>query len=249
MPDSGPVALIGFAGHLDGGGQRRAEGLEAAVIAAALGQVEKMFFGCLDLALRGHVDIGFVRRQTHFLADEDELAADGEIVDGAAEIIGVDDGRRLGGETRQILLHRHAFDQLCGQEGLDRDRVSLLAGTDDLGANLVDLAVYGFVEMVRLEEVRDAVEGFVVDENGTEQGLLGFDIVRRLSVLLLLVRMKSPNLGHESLVGYGNFCVNANRGVALVLNAPEACGIAVSVNIGDNTFRAQKKGRGEPGPF
>ena len=34
-------------------------------------------------------------------------------------------------------------------------------------------------EMLRLEEVADAVKRLVVDQNGAEQGLLRFDIVRR----------------------------------------------------------------------
>ena len=34
----------------------------------------------------------------------DQVAADRQIVDGAAVVLGVDDGRRFGGEPRQILI-------------------------------------------------------------------------------------------------------------------------------------------------
>ena len=36
-------------------------------------------------------------------------------------------------------------------------------------------------EMMRLEESRDAVERFIVDQDGAEQRLLGLDIVRGLA--------------------------------------------------------------------
>ena len=99
------VALIGFAGHLDGFGERVVEGLEAAIVAALLGEVEERLFGFLDLLGRGHVDVGVIGRRRHLLADLDQRAADGEVVDRLAVIGGVDDGGRLGGEAREVLRH------------------------------------------------------------------------------------------------------------------------------------------------
>ena len=90
-----------------------------------------------------------------------------------------------------------------GQEGLDGDRVGLLAGADDLGRDLVDLAVDALVEMLGFEEVRDAVERLVVDQDGAEQRLLGLDIVRGLPVALLACRdeVAEPRPCSSSLVG------------------------------------------------
>ncbi|EKS26867.1 MULTISPECIES: hypothetical protein [Nitrobacteraceae] len=36
--------------------------------------------------------------------------------------------------------------------------------------------------MVRLQEIGNAVEGVVVDENGAEQRLLGLDVLRKLTI-------------------------------------------------------------------
>ena len=44
----------------------------------------------------------------HVLADQDQLAAGGEVVDGAAVVARVDDGGGVGGEPAQILRHGEA---------------------------------------------------------------------------------------------------------------------------------------------
>ena len=107
-------------------------------------------------------------------------AADGEIVDGAAVVLGVDDGRRFGGEPGQILADGQAGDVDVGrQEGLERDRRRDLAAADQAARKLVDLLMDRLEEVLRLEEVRDAVERLVVDEDGAQQRLLRLDIVRR----------------------------------------------------------------------
>ena len=123
--------------------------------------------------VEGHVD--------HVLADQDQLAADGEVVDGAAVVAGVDDGGGVGGEPAEILRHRQAGIDRLGllEEGPERDRRRLLARGDELGRGLVDLLVQRIVEMLRLEEARHAVVRLVVDEDGAEQRLLGLDVVGR----------------------------------------------------------------------
>ena len=65
------------------------------------------------------------------------------------------------------------------EERLERDRRRLLARGDQLGGRLVDLLVQRIVEVVRLEEARDAVVRLVVDEDGAEQRLLGLEVVGR----------------------------------------------------------------------
>ena len=77
------------------------------------------------------------------------------------------------------------------EEGLERYRRRLLAGADQLRRRLVDLGVDRVEEMLRQQEGRDAVVGLVVDEDGTEQGLLGLDVVgdmaeRQLAGIVLL---------------------------------------------------------------
>lgn len=37
-------------------------------------------------------------------------------------------------------------------------------------------------EMVRLEEISNAMKGLIVDQHGAEQRLLSFDVVRRLAI-------------------------------------------------------------------
>ena len=50
------VALVGVRGHVDRGGQRLREALEAAVVAAAFGQFVEPALGLLDLVARREVD-------------------------------------------------------------------------------------------------------------------------------------------------------------------------------------------------
>src|SRR5690606_14444124 len=64
----------------------------------------------------------------------------------------------------------------------DGDRGRRLAGADDLPGHLEDLPVQRLVEMAGLEEVGNAIEGLVVDEDGAEQRLFRFDVVRRRAV-------------------------------------------------------------------
>ena len=71
-----------------------------------------------------------------------------------------------------------------GQEGFDRDRVRPFGEADHFRAHLVDVAVDRLVEMVGFEKIAHAVERFVVDENGTEQSLFGFHILRCGTVCL-----------------------------------------------------------------
>ena len=90
------IAPVGIGGHVDGIGQRRGEGLEARAVFAGLGKLVKLLLGTLDLGRRGRVDGRIEGGVDHLLADPDELAADGEVVDGAAVILGIDDGGGVG---------------------------------------------------------------------------------------------------------------------------------------------------------
>ena len=175
------VALVGVAGHVDGVGQRRVEAEEALAVLVGLGEREQARLGLLDLLLGREVDGRIVGDVDHVLADQDQLAAGGEVVDGAAVVAGVDDGGGVGGEPAEVLRHRQAGVDRLGvlEEGPERDRRRLLARGDQLGGRLVDLLVQRIVEVLRLQEARHAVVRLVVDEDGAEQRLLGLDVVGR----------------------------------------------------------------------
>ena len=77
------------------------------------------------------------------------------------------------------MADRHAADVDRGvEEGLERDRRRDLAGADQVARDLIDLLMDRLEEMLRLEEVRNPVEGLVVDEDRAEQRLFRLDIVR-----------------------------------------------------------------------
>ena len=113
------------------------------------------------------------------------LPAHGEIVDRAAVILGVDDGRRLGREAGEILRDGDAAEVLVAQEGLQGDRGRDLAGLDQARRDLVDPPVQILEEVAGLEEVGDAVKGVVVDQDRAEQGLFGLDVAGRRPELRL----------------------------------------------------------------
>ena len=121
------------------------------------------------MALRGRVDRRFVGEVHHVLADRDQIAAHRKVVDGAAIILGVDDGRGLGGKPRQILIDGETGDvELGRQEGLERDRGRELSGADQAAGELEDELVNALKKMLRLEKVRDPIERLVVDENSAQ---------------------------------------------------------------------------------
>ena len=75
------VALVGVRRHVDRGGQRLGEALEAAVIAAGLGQLVELALGLLDLVARREIDRRVEGDVDHVLADRDQRAADRQVVD------------------------------------------------------------------------------------------------------------------------------------------------------------------------
>ena len=110
------VAAIGVGGHVDGVGEGGGERLEARSVFAGLGDLEQRLLGLLDLHGRRRVDRRVEGGVDHLLADADQFAADGEVVDGAAVILGVDDGGGVGREPPEILRHGQLADRLVGLE-------------------------------------------------------------------------------------------------------------------------------------
>ncbi len=176
-------ALIGGAGHVDRRLQRLGEALEAGVEAARLGKLVEPALGVLDLLARRHVDRRLVGDVHHVLADGDQVPPDGEVVDGAAVILRVDDRRRLVGEAAEIFGDGDLADLVVLlQEALDGARVGGLAEPDQLRRLLVDLPMQRIEEVRGLEKIRDAVERLVVDQDCAEERLLHFDVMRDLTM-------------------------------------------------------------------
>ena len=83
-----------------------------------------------------------------------------------------------GGDVAEIHL---------ADEGLQRDRRRDLAGPDQARHQLEDALVDRLEEMLGKQEVGDAVERVVVDQDRAQQRLLGLDVVRLDAVFGLAV--------------------------------------------------------------
>ena len=182
-------ALIGARGHVDGDLQGFGKALEAAVVTPGLGDLVEAPLRLLDLLARARIDRRVIGDVDDILADRNELAPHREVVDAAAIVVSVDDGRRFAGEAGEILRHRHAAEVMVAEERLERDRRRQLARPDQRSCDLEDAAMDLLDEMLAPEEVGDAVERVIVDEDRAEQRLLGLEVVRRRAIGALLRRV------------------------------------------------------------
>ena len=176
------LAAMGGLGHVDGRGQHRVEGAEAALDLAGGGEVEQLLLGLLDLG--GGVALGReVAGVGHDLvADLDQLAAQVEVENDLPVMVGVGDGDRAVGEAHQVLRAAELDHGRIGfEQVLERDRVGDLAFLDDGDAGGVDALVQRFVEVLGGQEVRDLGIGQVVIEDRAEKPLLGFEIAGQLA--------------------------------------------------------------------
>ena len=179
-PGQAAVAPIGVGRHVDGVGQGGGEGLEARAVLPGLGELIELLLGVLDLHRRRCVDRRVVGGVDHVLADLDQVPADGEVVDGTAVILGVDDGGGIGCETPEILRHGQLADRLVAlEEGLERDRCGALTRPDQLRRVVVDPPMQCVVEMLRFEEARHPVAGLVIHQDGAKKRLLRLEIMGR----------------------------------------------------------------------
>ena len=174
-----PIALPGLRRHIDCDRQRVGETLEAPVITAVLGDRIKLALGLLDLVARRGGDRRIIGAVDDVFADGDQIAPNGKVMNHPAVIGGIDDRRRLRREAGEILRDGDAAEIVFAEKGLERDRRGELAGADQLRRDIVDAAVQFIGKMLRLEKIRYAVEGVVVDENRAEKRLFGLDIMRR----------------------------------------------------------------------
>ena len=111
------------------------------------------------------------------LAEVDQLAAQEQVVDRVAVVLGIDDGDD-GGQPRQILRAADLGQRaILVEQVLQGDRVGDLAALDQLADGLVDAPVDGIGEMLGPQELVDLVEGQVVGEDRAEQRHLGLVVV------------------------------------------------------------------------
>ena len=124
-----------------------------------------------------------VRAVDRVLADGDQRATRGEVMDGAAVILGVDDGCRLRGERAEILPHlqRRRDRGVLVEVGAQRDWCEAFCRLSEVPHQLVDLLMQRIVEVMRIEERGHAVHRLVVDEDRAKQRLFGLQIVRGLA--------------------------------------------------------------------
>ena len=173
------VALERLGRHIDGDGEGLGKFLEPAVIAAGLGQLVKPALGVFDLRAGGKVHRRVEGDIDHVFADPDQVAAQCQLVDGAAIVVGVDNGGGFGGEAGEVLADRHAANIGFGwDERLQRDRCRNLTHTDQATGSLIDGLMDRLEEMLRLQEIRHPIERVIVDENRAQHALLRLDIVR-----------------------------------------------------------------------
>ncbi len=177
------VALVGGLRGADRLRQRLGEDDRPAFDLAALGQGEEALLGLLDLVggLRlARLLVGVV---DHLLAELDELAAQKEVVDDLAVIGGVDDADHRGGQSDEVL---RAADLAEGgvlvELTFEGHRVGDLAALDQRADGREDAAVERIEEVLGPQELVDAVEDLVVDQDRAQKRLLGLVVVRGLPV-------------------------------------------------------------------
>ena len=198
------IAFVGARRHLDGVGCRVAERHEARAIFALVSKVVKARFRRFNLRFRRRIDGRIIGHIHHVLADDDQLAANSQIIDGAPVSLRIDDRRRRRSEPPEILRDGQlANGRLRVEERLQRDRRGVLAGLDQLGHDLEKAAMQGLEKVVRLQKARNAVKGFVVDQNRAKQCLLGLDVVRGLPEGQGIQAFFQSCLGGESGKGGG----------------------------------------------
>ncbi len=172
--------LMGGVGHLQRCLQRARKVGEAARGLAGCGKPVEAFFRLADLVVGGGFEVFVEGVVDHVLAERDQLAADEEIVDQVAVLLGVDDADHRGREPGEVARAADAFEFLAAvHHPLQGDRVGGIAALGEDDAELEDLAVGRIREVLRLEEVDDLVDRRVVVENRAQQRLFGLDVVRR----------------------------------------------------------------------
>ena len=149
------VALVGGVGDLDRVDDGAAEGLEAAVDLALLAELVERLLGLDDLVLGLAVDLDAGGLLGDALAEDDELAADGEVVDELGVVAGGEERDRGAGEADEVGGAAELLEAgVLLEEGLDGDRGGQRVAADALGGDLEDAGVHRVEEVRRLHDAR-----------------------------------------------------------------------------------------------
>jgi hypothetical protein len=151
------------------------------LISPSLADAEQLLLGAIDRL--AHVR-GVVKTDRGDLArGADQVSQHGLALDDARVMKSVDRCGREVDEAGQVGRAAHLVKRLVPLEGLaDGDDVDGLAPLVELQDGFVDLAVRLTVEILRPERVRHLDHRVAVDEQRTEDGLLGLDRLRRKAV-------------------------------------------------------------------
>ena len=172
-----PAGIEGALRHLDGELRGLSEGLDAALLAALLGDLVERHLGSLDLALGIDRLAGVERQLDHLAAYSDQLAQQGEVVDLAGEVARADERRAAPGEVAEIggaaeLLHAFVGVEHRPERDRIRDHVAVHQPQD----RLVDAGVDGLVEVIGAQPRLDVLDQPVVDHQGAEKSGLRLDV-------------------------------------------------------------------------
>ena len=177
------VALERGLGHVDRFDDGGLEGRQPALGLAGLGQAVELLLGGFDLVGGGDLEVLGEGVVDHVLAERDQLAPEVEVVDGAAVVARVHDGDGAALQLGEVVRAAGLGERLVlVEQGLERDRVGLLAALDQLADGLEDASVGRVGEVLGAQEIGDPLEGVVVLEDRAEQRLLGLVVDRRRAV-------------------------------------------------------------------
>ena len=195
-PGEAAVAQIGGIGHIDRVEDRAAEALEALVDLAFLSELVERLLGLDDLVLGLAVDLHAGRLLGDLLADQDQVAADGEVVDQLRIVPRGEERDRRAREAHEIGGTAEGVEPGIGlEEGLERDRGRERVLLDALAGHLEDPRMHRVEEMLRPHDSGDPVIDVVVDEQRAEQCLFGLDVARKR----LRKLGGGGSVGHESV--------------------------------------------------
>jgi len=191
------------------------KGAEPAFVGAGRREIEKVPFRRLDLLRRRALEIVAIGVVDDILADGDELAAQIEVVNGAAIVLGIENGDDRGGQAHEILCAADLGERaVLIEQILERHRIGDLAALDEARDGGEDAAVNGLGEMFGQQKFGDSVEGRIVDENGAQERLLGLDIARRRTVGLIAVAQRRDlrcGAFHDATGGFWQECRHTKR--------------------------------------
>ncbi len=127
-----------------------------------------------DLALTGLAELGDA------LADLDESTQHGLLVDDVGVEVDVGGDRHAGDERVEVGRATDAADLAAAlQLGSDRDGVGWLAAVGEIDDRVEDQLVRGTVEVTPVEDVGGRVDRQLAHQHGTQDALLGRQILRR----------------------------------------------------------------------